>query len=140
MQGAQLQGVLDCGAGACIIQKEIYESLDPRPPIVHHIYLCGVGESLTPGFEIEISIKVGSTVYCGTAYVATMNEHFLLGLHFMKATKCDILMSESCIRCGGEHGEKVPAVLKRIEHRDYQISRVVMVCRVVVPPNTIKVA
>ena len=49
-------------------------------------------------------------------------------------------MSESCIRFGGEHGEKVPAVLKRTEHRDYQISRVVMVCRVVVPPNTIKVA
>ena len=49
-------------------------------------------------------------------------------------------MSESCIRFGGEHGEKVPAVLKRIEHRDYQISRVVVARRVVVPPNTIKVA
>ena len=79
-------------------------------------------------------------MYCGPAYVATMNDDFLLGLHFMKATKCDLLMSESCIRFGGEHGEKVPAVLKRIEHRDYQISRVVMVHRVVVPPNTIKVA
>ena len=29
VQGTQLQGVLDCGAGACIIRKEIYESLDP---------------------------------------------------------------------------------------------------------------
>ena len=71
-----------------------------------------VGESLTPGFEIEITIRVGSTTYCGPAYVATMNDDFLLGLHFMQATRCDILMSEICIRFGGEHGEKVPAVLK----------------------------
>ena len=41
VQGTQLQGVLDCGAGACIIRKEIYESLDPRPPIIHRIYLHG---------------------------------------------------------------------------------------------------
>ena len=40
----------------------------------------------------------------------------------MKATKYDIFMSESCIRFDGKHGEKVPAVLKRIEHRDYQIN------------------
>ena len=140
VQGTNLQGVLDCGAGACIIRREIYEALNPKPPVLRRIYLRGVGENLTPGFEIEITVHVGSTTYCGPAYVATMNDDFLLGLHFMKATRCDILMSESCIRFGGEHGEKVPAVLKQIEHRDYQISRVVVAHRVVVPPNTIKVA
>ena len=86
VKGTNLQGVLDCGAGACIMRREIYEALNLKPPVLHRIYLRGVGESLTPGFEIEITVRIGSTTYCGPAYVATMNDDFLLGLHSMKAT------------------------------------------------------
>ena len=44
-QGTNLQGVLDCDAGACIIRREIYEALNPKPRVLRHIYLRGVGES-----------------------------------------------------------------------------------------------
>ena len=140
VQGKNLQAVVDSRAGACIIRKQLYESLNPKPPIIHSMYLRGIGEGLTPRYEVEVKVKVGSTVYHGPAYVTTMNDDFLLGLHFMKATLCDILFSESCIWLGGEKGERIPATLKRIENRDYQVSRVVMARRVVVPPNTVKIA
>ena len=132
----EVQAVVDCGAGACIMRKQLYEQLDLKPPFLRSVYLRGIGEGYIPGYQIKISVKVGSTIYNGTAFVTTMNDDFLLGLDFMKSTLCDILISESCIRIGGEKGEKIPAVLKRVESRDYEISRVVTARRVVVPAGT----
>ena len=83
-----------------------------------------VGETLTDAYEVELNLKVGSTTYQGVAYVTKLGDAFLLGLNFMQGTKCDILINESCLMLGGEHGEKIPALFKRTQNTHFQVSRV----------------
>ena len=60
IQGLSVMGVLDSGANICLINIEIYKTLNPRPQILWDVYLRGISESMTLGHEFEITVKVGS--------------------------------------------------------------------------------
>ena len=61
---------------------------------------------------IEITVKVGSTTYQGSANISTMNDDFLFGLHFMKATSCDMIISECFVSIEGSVERKFQQHLK----------------------------
>ena len=60
-----------------------------------------------------------------------MNDDFLLGINFIKATLCDTITIECCVRLG-KNGRKIPATFKRIAYNNYRVSRLVVVYRIVV--------
>ncbi len=140
VNGQNAEGVLDSGAECCLLSEEYFKSMTPPPPILDRVSLNVVGQGIVPAFEIAIELKVGSTIYKGSAYVSKLCDDCLLGLDFMKAVLCDILISESCIWIGGQFGEKVPALFKKFGQERFHVSRVTLAKRTVIPPNSIKIA
>ena len=70
---------------------------------------------MTDAYEAELNLKVGSTNYQGLAYVTKLWDDFLLWFDFLLATKCNIFISESCLRLRGEQGERIPAFLRELK-------------------------
>lgn len=136
VQGSSVQAVIDSGAEKCLMNKQFFDQLKNKPLITREVVLRGIGEGLTPAYEIEIHLQIGPCQLLTSVLVTTMKDEFLIGLDCMKKIKCDILLSQNCIRIGGEHGTKVPASFKKFGDKTYETSRVVMARRTVVQPHT----
>ena len=88
----------------------------------------------------KVPLTLGGRSYKWDFYVAPIEDELLLGLDFMVYHKVDPLISHNVVLIDGQH--EVPAKFKRNVYQNtgecetYEISRVKVNKRVVVPPPT----
>ena len=142
VKGHKTSAVVDGGAQVSIINQGLFEGLNytgPREPV----RLKGIAPNKSfEGYLVrDVLLSLGGRSYRWDLYVAPIDDPFLLGLDFMKHYKVDTLLSRNVLVVNGEY--ETPITFKRGISpagvtETYQIGRVTVGKRTVVPPNTIQ--
>ena len=142
VKGHKTSAVVDGGAQVSIINQGLFEGLNytgPREPV----RLKGIAPNKSfEGYLVrDVLLSLGGRSYRWDLYVAPIDDPFLLGLDFMKHYKVDTLLSRNVLVVNGEY--EIPITFKRGissagATETYQIGRVTVGKRTVVPPNTIQ--
>ena len=142
VKGHKTSAVVDGGAQVSIINQGLFEGLNytgPREPV----RLKGIAPNKSfEGYLVrDVLLSLGGRSYRWDLYVAPIDDPFLLGLDFMKHYHVDTLLSRNVLVVNGEY--EIPITFKRGifpagATETYQIGRVTVGKRTVVPPNTVQ--
>ena len=142
VKGHNTSAIVDGGAQVTIINQGLFEGLNhtgPREPV----RLKGIAPNkIMDGYLVrDVLLSLGGQSYHWDLYVAPIDDPFLLGLDFMKHHKVDTLLSRNVLVVNGEY--EIPITFKcgissTGATETYEIGRVTVGKRVVIPPNTVQ--
>ena len=142
VKGHKTSAVVDGGAQVSIINQGLFKGLNhagPREPI----RLKGIAPNKSfEGYLVrDFLLSLGGRSYHWDFYVAPIDDPFLLGSDFMKHYNVDTLLSRNVLVVNGEY--EIPITFKQGislagAPETYQISRVTVGKRTVVPLNTVQ--
>ncbi|XP_056011186.1 uncharacterized protein LOC130051924 [Ostrea edulis] len=129
VQGVRLQAVVDTGAEGSVLSTQVYEELDPKPPIKQHVTLVQAGENARMrGFIIgPVAVRLGDTEHNVDLYVAPLQDQMLLGMEFLHQQKTHIDLEHGTMTLGEE---KVPMTFRRpVGGQEAQVSVTKSICQ-----------
>ena len=129
--------IIDSAAQVTVISDKFYQSMKSKPAIHESVNLKGAGEShqMSAKFARGAFLTLGDHTYKWDVYIAPISDDFILGLDFMVQHKAVVDLENNLFTL---NRQSIPARLKRNkEGQSYQVSRVFLVKKTVVPPNTV---
>ena len=106
------------------------------PKLTETVTLKGVGENdpLSAKLAKNVSFRLGSQCYKLDMYVAPICDSMILGLDFLTKHHFIIDLSENQLR---SKENTIPISLVKENNNEYQVRRVLMKAKMVVPPHTV---
>ena len=94
----------DTGASVSILRKSVVEQWSNQPKIipVNTRLLTVTGETVPFFGKANVDIKLGNKVFKTEMLIAEFQQDGILGMDFMTANKCDLLISKRCLNVNGE--------------------------------------
>lgn len=128
--------LVDTGASATVIKKEILEKLSPssQSKLIHVNLnlITATGEASSFLGKLCVDIQLGKHMFTHEILVAYIQNDRILGVDFLTPYKCHVLLSKSCLSV---NNDKIPCYHfnKSIEPT---ICRIAVAQDVVIPPDS----
>ena len=125
--------VVDTAAMVTLVREDYFKTISFQGELGPTCILTGISEDPLSGQIIHnVPITIGTQTFLHSVCVAPINDLCLLGLDFLKVTESIIDLSNDMLDI---EGEKVP--IKTVNSQVLQVSKIVVVRRTVVQPQTI---
>ena len=138
INGVKTSAVVDTAAQVTVVSRKLWGQLKDPPEENENVVLKGAAEGSRMGAAVApgVRLKVGGQEHKWTVHVAHITDSCILGLDFLKKKGCVVDLIEDTIQIGQE---VVQCSTKRDpDGNEFQVRRVTVGRRVVVPPNTAK--
>ncbi|XP_061184899.1 uncharacterized protein LOC133192908 [Saccostrea echinata] len=135
VQDTPMSLLVDTGASVTILSEKSFQSMNPSK----HTKITPVNTKLvtatgtTSSFigQTRVEIQIDQHKFFHDVLVADINNDVILGIDFLTANKCDVLLSKSCLDV---QGDKIPCF--RYSNEVSTCCRITVTENVVVPPGT----
>lgn len=138
LNGLKTLAVVDTAAQVTVVSRRIWNQLRRPPPTPETVILHGaeVGSRMEAKLAKQVHLDIGGQVHRWDIHVAPIQDDLILGLDFLRAKGCTLDLQQDVVRVSGT---EIPATVKRNADGElFQISRILVARKVVVPPNTEK--
>jgi hypothetical protein len=132
-----VNAIVDSAAQVTVISNNFFHSMKNPPVVQETVKLKKAGQvhHMSAGFAKNVHLFIGDHIYTWDVYIAPINDDFILGLDFMIQHKSVVDLENNTFSIDNK---SIPAILKRNqEGTNYQISRLFLARRIVVPPNSV---
>ena len=132
--------IIDSAAQVTVISENLFQSMKNKPQIQESVKLKGAGQShhMTAKFARNVLLTLGDHTYKWDIYIAPISDDFILGLDFMLQHKAVVDLEKNTFTV---NHQSIPAKLKRNQDgENFQVSRVFLTKKTVVPPNSVVIA
>ena len=139
LYGHYVNAVVDSAAQVTVISEEQYQSLGVKHKVWEVVRLRGAAKEGTMEAKLirGVAMVIGERSFRLDMYIAPITDPFILGLDFLLQHECKVDFHRCTIEIGGD---VVSAALIRNGQETFQVAKVTLVKKVVVPPNTIRFA
>ena len=136
IQKRDIDAVIDSGAQVSVLNEQIYKSMKNPPNLTESVHLTGVGEndSISAKLAKNVSFRVGSQYYKLNMYIAPISDSMILGLDFLTQHNFVIDLNNNEMR---NKDNTIPINIVKENSNEYQVRRVLMKSKTVIPPHTV---
>ena len=137
VNGQPCNAIIDSAAQVTVISEQFFKTLKHQPEILETVYLKGAGHDhhMSATFARDVFLTLGEHTYKWDIYIAPISDDFILGLDFMAKHKAVVDLEGNNFVV---NQQSIPATLKRNgDGVSFQVSRVFLLRKTVVPPNTV---
>ena len=136
VHGSEVCCSVDTGAQVTIMSEEFFHSLSLKPALAEKINLRMAGSQVMCGRVAKrVEMVFQGEVFFWDVIVASIQDPFLLGLDFLNRYGAVLDFSKGTFRLKGKT-EYIKLVKNGQEDEPYEVSRVWVKRKLVVPPNT----
>ena len=137
VNGKPIKAVVDSAAQVTVLSETLYKAMKHPPEIRERVRLKGAGDHhhMMAGIVKNVRLSIGEQTFNWDIYVAPITDEFILGLDFMVKYNAVVDLSNNTFSLDGK---TISAVLKKNgKGEQYQVSRVFLKRKVVIPPNSV---
>lgn len=137
---ASTMAVVDTAAHVTVVSEEFSTRMKKIPTCTETVKLRNAekGSWMYAKLAKDVTITVGSRDFSWPVFIAPINDDLILGLDFLKTNGCQVDLGSDEVTV---QGVTVQASLRKDAQGDmFHVSRVTLGKRVVVPPNSVRVA
>ena len=128
--------LIDTGSNVTIIKSSLLNlwPLTERPNImpVNMTLVTATGEISPFLGKINASITLGSQTISHDVLLADINNDGIIGVDFLNANKCDVMLTKKCLNM---NGEKIPCFLKD-QKSTHSCCRIAVSENITIPPES----
>lgn len=135
VQDTPLPLLVDTGASVTILSEKSFQSISPskRPQItpVNTKLVTATGTTSSFIGQTCVEIQIDQHKFFHNVLIADINNDAILGIDFLTANNCDVLLSKSCLDV---QGDKIPCF--RYSNEISTCCRITVSENIVIPPGT----
>jgi hypothetical protein len=132
-----VSAIVDSAAQVTVISNDFFHCMKNQPVVQETVKLKGAGQNhhMTASFAKNVQLLIGGHNYVWDIYIAPITDDCILGLDFMIQHKAVVDLENNTFSM---NNCTIPALLKKNQKgENYQVSRVYLANKIVVPPNSV---